>query len=283
MQSPSSSGTSSPVEAAKPQALFFSHDALDHEEFPTAFRLLYRHSKDDSFPVLRLFLSTCTHLLREEISLLPQHLRCLIPHFAGIHSLADFYKDLRHTPVVGAVENALLCVYEIALLIGFVHIHVYRRINGIIADSMYRHHEDRGLELDLPERSTILSGLGIGLLSAVAVATSTSLNEIASSGVECVRVAFRLGLRVEEISQLLEPRGLDGNRSSWAYVVTDRSLQDVQEAIKEQNGEAVSDTYKIYAGEALLKLYSLMALDRLRSALARLIKYQLLSQVLLQG
>ena len=108
------------------------------------------------------------------------------------------------------------------------------------ADRKCRHHEERGSELDLPERSTILSGLGIGLLAAVACATSTSLNEVASTGIECVRVAFRLGLRVEEVSQLLEPRGLDGNRASWAYVVTDQSLEDVQEAVKSQNETAVS-------------------------------------------
>ena len=114
-----SSGTSSPVEVPRSQAVFFSHDALDHEEFPTAFRLLYRRSKDDSFPILRLFLSSCTIVLRAEVALLPQHLQRMIPHFAGIHSLADFYKDLRHTPVVGAVENALLCAYEVASLIGY--------------------------------------------------------------------------------------------------------------------------------------------------------------------
>ena len=90
-----SSGLSSPMEGTKAQAVFFSHDALDHEEFPSAFRSLHRHSKDDSFPVLRLFLSSCTHLLREEVALLPQHLQRLIPHFAGLHSLADFYKARR--------------------------------------------------------------------------------------------------------------------------------------------------------------------------------------------
>lgn len=116
------SGSSTPVEvvleANTSRAVFFSHDALDHEEFPLAFRLLHRHSKDDNFPVLRLFLASCSHQLREEIATLPQNLQRLIPHFAGIHALADFYKDLRHTPVVGAVENALLCAYEIASLIG---------------------------------------------------------------------------------------------------------------------------------------------------------------------
>jgi len=81
------------------------------------------------------------------------------------------------------------------------------------------------------------------LLAAAAVSVSTSLSELAVTGAESVRVAFRLGVHVDGVSQLLESREADGNLNSWAYVVTGISAEDVQREIDQYNAETVCPVY----------------------------------------
>jgi hypothetical protein len=76
-----------------------------------------------------------------------------------------------------------------------------------------------------------LTGLGIGLLASAAVSLSPSLTDIPFSGAEVVRVAFRLGVLVDEVSQNLEPRDLNGPPNTWAYVVADVRAEDVQKEL----------------------------------------------------
>lgn len=47
-------------------------------------------------------------------------------------------------------------------------------------------------------------------------------------GAEVVRVAFRLGVVVHEVSQNLEPRDLSGSLDAWASVVPGVKAEDVQ-------------------------------------------------------
>ena len=64
--------------------------------------------------------------------------------------------------------------------------------------------------------------------------------DLAHSGAESVRVAFRLGFYVDEISRKLEPREADGNLESWAYVVAEKSQEQVQRELDRYNAETVS-------------------------------------------
>lgn len=86
---------------------------------------------------------------------------------------------------------------------------------------------------------TTLSGLSIGLLSAATVAVSTSLSDLANVGIEAVRVAFRMGIHVDQVSQLLEAREPDSSPESWAYVVTGVTADIVQEELDRFNKETV--------------------------------------------
>lgn len=54
-----------------------------------------------------------------------------------------------------------------------------------------------------------------------------------------MRVAFRLGIHVDGVSQSLESREADGNLHSWAYVVKAVSTEDVQREIDQYNAETV--------------------------------------------
>jgi len=85
--------------------------------------------------------------------------------------------------------------------------------------------------------------LSIGLLAAAAVSVSSTLSELALTGAESVRVAFRLGVHVDGVSQSLEAHEADGNLDSWAYVVTGVSKEEVQKEIDQYNAETVRSAY----------------------------------------
>ena len=103
----------------------------------------------------------------------------------------------------------------------------------------HSHHEADNLPLDLPSTRTTLSGLSIGLFAAAAISVSDSLADVASNGVESVRVAFRLGIHVDGVSGRLESRDEDGTYGSWAYVLTGLTIAKVQEELDRYNTESV--------------------------------------------
>ena len=67
--------------------------------------------------------------------------------------------------------------------------------------------------------NTYLSALGVGLLTSSAVAISSNAAELPLAGADAVRLAFRLGVHVHMVSEILEPRDLTEKPATWAYVV----------------------------------------------------------------
>ena len=84
-----------------------------------------------------------------------------------------------------------------------------------------------------------MAGLGCGLLSAAAVAVSPTLADLAVAGAQIIRIAFRLGIHVYEISSLLEAPRADADAESWAYVVPGVSAETVQAEIDAYNQKTV--------------------------------------------
>lgn len=103
----------------------------------------------------------------------------------------------------------------------------------------FSHYEAQGLEYDLLSCNTGLAGLSIGLIAGAAVSVSTSLADLAYTGAESVRIAFRLGVYVDEISRKLESRGLGASLDSWAYLVAGKSQEEVQHELDRFNTEIV--------------------------------------------
>ena len=106
------------------------------------------------------------------------------------------------------------------------------------------------------ETGTTLSGLSIGILSAAAVAVSSSLADLAYFGVESVRVAFRMGIHVDHVSQSLEAREPDSSPKSWAYVVTGVTADVVQQELDRFNRETVSqcEKFRIQLNQRLIHI-----------------------------
>jgi hypothetical protein len=86
-------------------------------------------------------------------------------------------------------------------------------------------------ELDIAYSvDTVLAGLGTGLLSTAAVSLSPTLADVPLAGAEVIRIAFRLGVLVDSVSQNLQPRQISeaGPGESWAHVIPDVTADEVQ-------------------------------------------------------
>lgn len=81
--------------------------------------------------------------------------------------------------------------------------------------------------------NTHLSALGVGLLTSTAVALSSNVADLPVAGADAARLAFRLGIHVRGVSEILEPRDLSERPASWAYVV-----HNVDPAVAEQELDA---------------------------------------------
>ena len=95
--------------------------------------------------------------------------------------------------------------------------------------------------------NTCLAGLGIGLLASAAVSLSLTLADLPLAGADAVRLAFRMGIHVQGVSENLEARELSESPDTWAYVV---HTVDPAAAQKELDGmysrEQIPDTGKIF-------------------------------------
>jgi hypothetical protein len=108
--------------------------------------------------------------------------------------------------------------------------------------NIFRYYEEHPTEFAADSLNKYLAGLGIGLLATAAVSLSPALADLPVAGAEVVRLAFRLGVLVDEVSQNLQPRDPlnSGLPDSWAYVVANVSISDVQNELDAIHARAVS-------------------------------------------
>ena len=102
------------------------------------------------------------------------------------------------------------------------------------------HHEVDSVAYPFAKPGTTLAALGCGLLAAAAVAVSPTLADLATAAADVVRIAFRLGVHVYEVSSLLEAPAAAGDAESWAYVIPGVTAETVQAEIDTYNRESVS-------------------------------------------
>jgi len=60
------------------------------------------------------------------------------------------------------------------------------------------------------------------------VSLAADIADLATTGTEVIRLAFRLGVHVDQVSQNLEPRSGTGPPDSWACVISDGTEAEVQ-------------------------------------------------------
>lgn len=97
----------------------------------------------------------------------------------------------------------------------------------------YRYLEQHPEEFSLDPEDTQLAGLGTGLLASAAVALSPTLVDLPWAAAEVIRVAFRMGVHVDEVSGNLEPRDTSGAApDSWASVIPGINPEDVRRELE---------------------------------------------------
>jgi len=116
---------------------------------------------------------------------------------------------------------------------------------GCLLTPVYRYYEGNSeAEFDLHTADGYLAGLGTGLLATAAVSLSSTVADLPLAGAEVVRVAFRLGVLVYEVSQNLQPCQPSteaGPGESWAYVVPDVAADEVQKELDAIHSVEVGD------------------------------------------
>ncbi|KAK5989785.1 Non-reducing polyketide synthase pkgA [Cladobotryum mycophilum] len=206
---------------------------LFSNEFPSGnvqdlLRRLHRYAKLPQYSHLARFLQESASVLRQEAQGLPRPQRDVVPPFHDVITLASHWDELKNSPLSGAWEGALLCLYEIAMLIGYHEAH----------NIPYQHEAGGNFG------TTCLAGISVGLFSAAAVAVSSSLRDLITYGAESVRMAFTFCVHVGRVSQLLETTVSGETTSSpvsWAYVVIGLPVEAVQAELDHFNGQDESN------------------------------------------
>ncbi|KAL7783877.1 polyketide synthase-like protein [Trichoderma ceciliae] len=209
--SSSDSTSASLIQSTRFKLGYFSNE-FPHDDLKTLLRRLFAHSKDKHHPTLARFIHEATLAVRDEVRQLPASLRALVPHIESVFDLADD-ATLRSGPLGGSIDGLLLCALQLATFIGY--------------------YEDAapGDNYDFHSVDACLAGLGTGLMATAAVSLAPTLGDIPVIGAEVIRVAFRLGALVDQVSQNLQPRPADGAGDSWAYVVPGVVAEDAQKEL----------------------------------------------------
>ncbi|KAL8906239.1 MAG: hypothetical protein Q9207_002161 [Kuettlingeria erythrocarpa] len=226
MNTPSSNSS---MDGSKMKLVHFSNE-FPNDDLKDLYRRLHTHSKDKKHLILAAFLDEATSAVKEEVQRLPRSLKDLIPTFETILNFVDHPK-LRQGPLGGSVEGILLCVLEIATFVGF--------------------YEESTEEYIFDASNACLTGMGIGLLASSAIGMSQSMSDIPLAGAEAVRIAFRLGVLVDEVSQNLEPREEGSSPDTWAIVVTGVTETGVQKELDTiQSKASIPQSGKIFISAA---------------------------------
>ena len=95
--------------------------------------------------------------------------------------------------------------------------------------------------------NTHLTALGVGLLSATAVSLSDEIADLPFYGAEAIRIAFRMGVHIQHVSQQLQARDLTDAPDTWAYVLHNVDPGHAQQELEALHKAAqASETGKIF-------------------------------------
>ncbi|KAI1159633.1 hypothetical protein F5B18DRAFT_576973 [Nemania serpens] len=202
----STTATSLASETYSMNLLYFSNE-FPHDDLSSLTRHLLLRSRDVRHPHLARFLHETTEAIQAEVRQLSPSLRNLVDPFQVVLEFAD-RQQLRKGPLGASIDGVLLVAVQLGTLI--------------------QYYEENPGHYDLLAANGALAGLGLGLLSTAAVSLSQNVADLPLAGVEVARLAFRMGVVVDRVSQNLEPRDPSSAPGSWAAVVPDIAVEDVQ-------------------------------------------------------
>ncbi|KAF7162428.1 hypothetical protein CNMCM5623_007719 [Aspergillus felis] len=199
----------SPTAEKGMKVVYFGNE-LPHDGLQGVCRRLHAYTKDRRHPLLARFIEESTWAVRDKVRQLHAAQKALVPPFESVLHLAE-HPELCKGPLCGSIEGVLLCAIQLGTFIGYYE----ASPNEYVFDSAH----------------TYLTGLGLGLLASTAVSVSPTLADLPLAGAQVVRVAFRLGVLVADISQNLQPADATGDEGSWAYVIPNVAPNEVEEEL----------------------------------------------------
>ncbi|KAH8804520.1 putative polyketide synthase [Xylogone sp. PMI_703] len=158
------------------------------------------------------FIDKLRGVLREEIRQQPRHVQQQIPPFTDLLDLVKQYRESgSRNPIL---ETTLTCICQLASVMSFF--------------------DDHPSEYFVPS-DTVLVGLCTGLLASAAVSASKSLVDLIPIALNIVRVAFRIGVKVNSAAQRLATvHEIKGNQS-WSRLVVGIQKEAVIEEVNQFN------------------------------------------------
>ncbi|THY13928.1 polyketide synthase [Aureobasidium pullulans] len=151
-------------------------------------------------PALRHFLSESFRTITQEILSLSALDKQAFPKAETLGLLLGLYRARQPHP---ALEGAFLCIYQVAQ-----YLHLARSFSSGVSS-----------------RPNYVLGICTGSLAAAAVSCSSDLNEVVTTGLQAVLVAFRVGILVHRKAQAIAQDGADAH--SWS-VVTNMQEADAE-------------------------------------------------------
>ncbi|KAK3704502.1 polyketide synthase [Vermiconidia calcicola] len=162
--------------------------------------------------LLRNFVERASLAIREECRLLTRSQRDLVPDFLTVSDLVEAYYQKGDKVVM--IESVVVVMAQLGHYIGYFSEHP----SEIPAAS-----------------STRVLGLCTGLLSAAAVVSAKTVEELVSLAVEFVRLAFRSGAVVDGARKGLCQLGEE--KAPWSTIVTGTTEQAAKEALEAFHNE----------------------------------------------
>ncbi|KAK5988370.1 Polyketide synthase 1 [Cladobotryum mycophilum] len=151
-------------------------------------------------PFLESFIDRVHIALRREIQQLPATERRKFPQFC---SAQDLLTRVKKGETNTALESALSTFYQLCCFINY--------------------YGSTGQKYPTGENQYV-AGLCVGSLAAAAVSSSETLSDLIPTGIDAIRVALRVGLRVGRATTFLDTNNTPNPLSSWTYVIPETTL-----------------------------------------------------------
>ncbi|KUI53252.1 Conidial yellow pigment biosynthesis polyketide synthase [Cytospora mali] len=165
------------------------------------------HYRDN--PVLDSFLTRAYDATRAEIFKLPDEFREDVPRFTCLEDLVYWnHRGIRCIPL----DMAVTCMYQLGFFISQ-------------ADASFYGVEGAGCAR---------LGLCTGALAAAAASCSQSTLDLLPLAVDAVVVAFRTGLRVDDVIKRVSPSHGPNDEQSWSIIVPGRTATDAVDKFCEE-------------------------------------------------
>ena len=186
------------------------------------------------------FIQRTNEVLREEVRRQPRHVKEQIPPFTDVFELLRQYQDSASRNQI--LETTFACICQLGKIIRCVLQQSDSTTWNIDSISFC---DDNPSQYIKPS-DAVLVGLCTGLLAAAAVSASQSILDLVANAPQIVRVAFRIGVKVNGAVQRLSSSNDVEVHQSWSKLVVgvqkEASIAEVTQFNEKKVGNPIDST-----------------------------------------